>query len=82
MLQTPISKWKYIGMLEWGHNQSNTTDYFMAELELVIVNGLDMYPIYAKLEKIVLAMEGNYLGTASDGTAIPANVRNIKLQGS
>ena len=82
MLQTPISKWKYIGVLEWGHNNSSTTDFFMAELELVIVNGLEMYPIYAKLEKIVLAIEDNYLGTASDGTVIAANVRNIKLQGA
>ena len=57
MLQTPISKWKYIGVLDWGPSHSGTIDFFLAELELVIVTGLEMYPIYAKLEKIILAQE-------------------------
>ena len=55
MLQTPISKWKYIGVLDWGPSHSSTIDFFLAELELVIVTGLEMYPMYAKLEKIILA---------------------------
>ena len=70
MLQTPISKWKYIGVLEWGHNHSSTTDFFLAELELVIVSGLEMYPIYAKLEKIVLAMESGKFINKNDDKAI------------
>ena len=50
MLQTPISKWKYIGVLDWGALQNSPIDFLLAELELVMVTGLEMYPIYAKLE--------------------------------
>jgi len=49
ILQTPISSWKYCGLLEWQQTHSDTVTFLMAEVELVIVTGLGMYEIYDKL---------------------------------
>ena len=49
LLQTPISTWKYIGMVDWSEHHSSTIDFLLAEIELVVVTGLDMYAFYARL---------------------------------
>lgn len=55
LLQMPISKWKYIGLLDWTETHSNTLEFVISEIELVIVNGLGMYPFYTRLEKMIAA---------------------------
>lgn len=66
-------------------------DFFLSELELVIVSGLDMYTFYSKLENYVIRMDGIIGGATSGGpdksskgkTSIDKeNVKNIKISGA
>ena len=34
-------------------------DFLLAELELVIVSGLELYPFYVKLEKLIVDLHEN-----------------------
>lgn len=40
-------------MLDWTEHHSTTIDFVISEIELVIVSGLNMYPFYVKLEKLL-----------------------------
>lgn len=42
----PITSWKYIGVLDWQDHHSKSVSFTVAELELVIQNGLSMLPFY------------------------------------
>ena len=39
--------------MDWQEHHSNTTSFLMAELELVIITGLDMFPFYDRIAKKV-----------------------------
>ena len=80
MLQTPISKWKYIGMLDWTPQHSQQTEFLLTELELIMVTGLEMYPIYAKLEKIVFDIEGQRANSAK--SISESKAANLKISGA
>ena len=49
-----MNKWKYIGMLDWQLKHSKTIDFTLAELELVVVSGLDMFPFFKKLKEVII----------------------------
>ena len=49
-----MNKWKYIGMLDWQLKHSKTIDFTLAELELIVVSGLDMFPFFKKLKEVII----------------------------
>jgi len=65
-------------MLDWTANHSVTIDFLIAEVELVVVNGLGMYPFYTKLEKRFTETEDLFQGSTSRN--IPLG--QIKISGS
>ena len=65
-------------MVEWQDSDSRT-EFSIAELELVIVTGLDMSPLYTILEKLIIADDQLTRGySLSPNSSV---IRNIKLTG-
>ena len=65
-------------MVEWQDSDSRT-EFSIAELELVIVTGLDMSPLYTILEKLIIADDQLTRGySLSTNSSV---IRNIKLTG-
>ena len=65
-------------MVEWQESDSRT-EFSIAELELVIVTGLDMSPLYTILEKLIIADDQLTRGySLSPNSSV---IRNIKLTG-
>ena len=78
ILQTPISSWKYVGMMDWLPQHSKTTSFLMAEIELVLVNGLDMAPFYEQITRQVNQMS-DLRGRNQENDE---SLRNITVPGS
>lgn len=56
ILKTPVSTWKYIGMLDYDSSiRSASIDWVsLSELELVVVSALDLHAFYRVLEWQIL----------------------------
>ena len=65
-------------MVEWQDSDSRT-EFSIAELELVIVTGLDMSPLYTILEKLIIA--DDQLTRRYSLSSNSSVIRNIKLTG-
>ena len=65
-------------MVEWQESDSRT-EFSIAELELVIVTGLDMSPLYTILEKLIIA--DDQLTRRYSLSSNSSVIRNIKLTG-
>ena len=87
MLKKPISKWKYIGMVNYEASVrgANIDFVLLSELRLVIVTGLDLVKFYEKLEsEIVRRTNAQLLEQSKDDTSTErrAKLESIKVPGS
>lgn len=79
MLQTPISQWKYIGVLDWQPSHAHNLDFQLAELELVIATALDMYIFYQRIEAKILA--SGDVDADENGKKTANGLQRIKISG-
>ena len=65
-------------MMDWLPQHSKTTSFLMAEIELVLVNGLDMAPFYEQITRQVNQMS-DLRGRNQENDE---SLRNITVPGS